>query len=235
MPGPRTPGGRLSARAARERFRAGVSAPTAGWVPGHTQVNLISVPADWADEMRLFCDRNPRPCPVLDITERGSWRTRLAPGADLRTDLPRYRVWEHGEPADEPGDVLRHWRADLVTFLIGCSFAFEWALTAAGVPLRHVEQGRNVPMYVTDRPCTPAGRLSGPLVVSMRPVPPRHLASAIREGSLTPAVHGGPVHWGDPRGLGIADLARPDYGEAVRAQPDDVPVFWPAGERPRRC
>ncbi|WP_374200615.1 putative hydro-lyase [Streptomyces sp. ATCC 21386] len=218
---------------ARARFRSGAAGPTAGVAAGHTQANLISVPADWAYDMLLFCQRNPKPCPVLDVTDAGAWTTPLAPGADLRTDLPRYRVWEDGELVGEPTDVVDVWREDLVSFLIGCSFTFESALTAAGVPMRHVEQGRNVSMYVTDRMCRPAGRLHGPMVVSMRPVPPAHLAAAIRESSLLPAVHGAPVHCGEPTGLGIADLSRPDFGDPVDAEPDDIPVFWACGVTPQ--
>ncbi|MFE2281011.1 putative hydro-lyase [Streptomyces sp. NPDC059454] len=222
-----------SPRTARARFREGLAGPTAGVAAGYTQANLISVPADWAYDMLLFCQRNPKPCPVLDVTDAGSTTTVLAPDADLRTDLPRYRVWEHGELVDEPTDVRAHWRGDLVSFLIGCSFTFEWALTAAGVPVRHVEQGRNVPMYVTSWQCRPAGRLRGPMVVSMRPVPPEHLSAAIRESSLLPAVHGGPVHCGTPSGLGIDDLGRPDFGDPVDLEPDDIPVFWACGVTPQ--
>lgn len=216
-------------KAARSRFREGLAGPTAGVSAGHTQANLISVPADWAYGMLLFCTRNPQPCPVLDVTDAGSWTTVLADGADLRTDLPRYRVWRDGVLVDEPADVRGHWRDDLVTFLTGCSFTFEWALGAAGVPVRHVDQGRNVPMYVTTRQCRPAGRLRGPMVVSMRPVPPAHLEAAIRETSLLPAVHGGPVHCGTPSTLGIGDLGRPDSGDAVDTEPGDIPVFWACG------
>lgn len=229
----RKEGPERDARAARAWFRSGGTAPTAGWAPGHTQANLISVPADWAEEMRLFCDRNPKPCPVLDITAPGSPTTRLAPDADLRTDLPGYRVWRDGELVEEPRDVLPYWRDDLVSFLIGCSFTFEWALSAAGVPLRHVEQGRNVPMYVTDRWCRPAGRLAGPMVVSMRPVPHDRLSTAVAETTRMPAVHGGPVHFGDPSRIGIKDLARPDFGDAVVAEPGDVPMFWACGVTPQ--
>ncbi|WP_216589057.1 putative hydro-lyase [Streptomyces brasiliscabiei] len=218
---------------ARARFRSGVAGSTAGVAAGHTQANLIAVPADWAYDMLLFCQRNPKPCPVLDVTDAGAWTTPLARGADLRTDLPRYRVWEHGELTAEPTDVVDVWREDLVSFLIGCSFTFEWALTEAGVPMRHIEQGRNVSMYVTTRQCRPAGRMRGPMVVSMRPVPPGQLAAAIRESALLPAVHGGPVHCGEPAGLGIADLSRPDFGDPVTAEPDDIPVFWACGVTPQ--
>jgi uncharacterized protein YcsI (UPF0317 family) len=134
---------------------------------------------------------------------------------------------------DEPTDVRGYWRDDLVSFLIGCSFTFEWSLSEAGVPIRHIEQGRNVPMYVTGRPCRPAGRLHGPMVVSMRPVPPEHLSTAIRETALLPAVHGSPVHCGDPSGLGIDDLGRPDFGDPVDLAPDDIPVFWACGVTPQ--
>ncbi|MFI1940430.1 putative hydro-lyase [Streptomyces purpureus] len=220
-------------REARARARAGATGPTAGWAPGHAQANLIAVPAEWAYDVLLFCTRNPRPCPVLDVTDAGAWTTVLAPGADLRTDLPRYRVWEDGLLVDEPTDVTAHWRRDLVTFLIGCSFTFEASLAAAGVPLRHVEQGRNVPMYVTDRRCRPAGRLHGPMVVSMRPVPGPLVETARRVSALMPAVHGAPVHAGDPAALGIGNLGRPDFGDAVAAEPGDVPVFWACGVTPQ--
>jgi uncharacterized protein YcsI (UPF0317 family) len=222
-----------SPETARARIREGLAGPTAGVAAGRTQANLIAVPADWAYDVLLFCTRNPQPCPVLDVTDPGSWTTVLAEGADLRTDLPRYRVWRDGELVDEPTDVRAYWREDLVSFLIGCSFTFEWALARAGVPIRHVEQGRNVPMYVTTRACRPAGRLRGPLVVSMRPVPPEHLAAAVRETRRFPAVHGGPVHCGDPSVLGIGDLGRPDFGDPVEYAPDDVPVFWACGVTPQ--
>lgn len=232
-PGPDTGPSRWTAAEARARIRAGLAAPTAGTAAGFTQANMVSVPADWAYDMLLFCQRNPKPCPVLDVTDAGSWTTVLADGADLRTDLPRYRVWEHGEIVAEPADVLAHWRGDLVTFLLGCSFTFEWALLAAGVPLRHVEQGRNVPMYVTDRQCRSAGRLSGPMVVSMRPVPAGRLTAAVTRSAMMPSVHGDPVHIGDPAALGIPDLARPDFGDPVDAEPGDVPVFWACGVTPQ--
>ncbi|MBB5931660.1 uncharacterized protein YcsI (UPF0317 family) [Streptomyces echinatus] len=222
-----------SPKAARARFREGLAGPTAGVAAGHTQANLIAVPADWAYDMLLFCQRNPKPCPVLDVTDAGSPRTVLAEGADLRTDLPRYRVWQDGELVDEPTDARAYWRDDLVSFLLGCSFTFEWALARAGVPIRHVEQGRNVPMYVTGRACREAGRLRGPMVVSMRPVPPEHLGAAIRESSLLPAVHGGPVHCGDPAALGIEDLDRPDFGDPVALADGDIPVFWACGVTPQ--
>ncbi|MFF8281296.1 putative hydro-lyase [Streptomyces albus] len=218
---------------ARALFRAGLATPTAGWAPGRAQANLIAVPADWAYDVLLFCQRNPKPCPVLDVTDAGAWHTPLAEGADLRTDLPRYRVWEMGELADEPTDATAYWRRDLVSFLIGCSFTFEAALTEAGVPMRHVEQGRNVSMYVTDRQCRAAGRLHGPLVVSMRPVPAALVETATRCSALLPAVHGAPVHAGDPARLGIADLSRPDFGDPVEMQPGDVPVFWACGVTPQ--
>ncbi|MFI5975776.1 putative hydro-lyase [Streptomyces sp. NPDC051452] len=222
-----------SPAAARARFRAGLAGPTAGVSAGHTQANLIAVPADWAYEMLLFCQRNPKPCPVLDVTDAGAWTTVLADGADLRTDLPRYRVWQDGKLVEEPTDVRAHWRPDLVSFLLGCSFTFEWALARAGVPIRHVEQGRNVPMYVTGRECRAAGRLRGPMVVSMRPVPPEALPAAIRESSMMPAVHGGPVHCGDPSALGIEDLDRPDFGDPVSLAEGDIPVFWACGVTPQ--
>jgi uncharacterized protein YcsI (UPF0317 family) len=223
----------LSPAAARAHFRAGAAAPTAGWSAGYTQANLVAVPADLAYDLLLFAQRNPGPCPVLDVTDAGSPRTVLAPDADLRTDLPRYRVWRHGELAAEVADASPCWRDDLVSFLIGCSFTFEAELLAAGVPLRHVEQGRNVAMYVTDRPCRPAGRLAGPLVVSMRPIPAGLVETAVRITARMPAVHGAPVAIGDPGQLGIADLSTPDFGDAVEIGPGELPVFWACGVTPQ--
>ncbi|MEC3975275.1 putative hydro-lyase [Amycolatopsis sp. H20-H5] len=218
---------------ARALFRQGAASPTTGWAAGFTQTNLIAVPADWAYDVLLFCQRNPRPCPVLDVSDPGDPATRLAPGADLRTDLPRYRVWENGELTGEISDASALWREDLVAFSIGCSFTFETALAAEGVPLRHVEQGRNVAMYVTNRQCVPAGRLHGPPVVSMRQIPAGRVADAVRITGAMPAVHGAPVHVGDPRELGIEDLACPDFGDPVEAKPGDVPVFWACGVTPQ--
>jgi uncharacterized protein YcsI (UPF0317 family) len=214
---------------ARTAFRSGIILPTSGIAPGYTQANLISLPRDYAYDMLLFAQRNPKPCPLLEVTEPGSWESMLAPGADLRTDLPAYRIWEHGRLVDSPRDVIDVWRDDLVTFLIGCSFSFEFLLADAGVPLRHVEQGVNVPMYLTHRTCSPAGRLHGPLVVSMRPVPAADVARASAITALMPAVHGAPVHVGEPEALGIADLDKPDFGDAVVVAEGDVPMFWACG------
>jgi uncharacterized protein YcsI (UPF0317 family) len=219
--------------AARARFRAGDAVPSSGWAPGYTQANLVVLPRDWAWDMLLFGQRNPQPVPLLDVTDAGSYRTALAPEADLRTDLPRYRVWRDGALVAEPTDVVDLWTDDLVAFLIGCSFSFETALLDAGVPVRNIEQGRNVSMYRTDRECRPAGRLSGPLVVSMRPVPGHLVATAVQVTGRMPQVHGAPVHVGSPSGLGIADLAHPDFGDPVELADGDVPVFWACGVTPQ--
>lgn len=218
---------------ARAAFRSGTATPTSGWCSGYTQANLVALPREWAWDMMLFAHRNPKPCPLLDVTDAGATSTSLAEDADLRTDLPRYRVWRDGELADEPTDVTGLWRKDLVSFLIGCSFTFETALVEAGVPIRHVQQGRNVPMYRTNLSCRPAGRLGGPLVVSMRPVPPALVPVAVQASARMPDVHGAPVHVGTPEALGIADLDRPDFGDPVRAEPADVPVFWACGVTPQ--
>ncbi|WP_370944830.1 putative hydro-lyase [Amycolatopsis sp. cg5] len=223
----------LTPAAARALFRSGRTRPTAGWATGFTQTNLIAVPEDWAYDMLLFCQRNPKPCPVLDVSEPGDPTTVLAPDADLRSDLPLYRVWENGQLAGEVSDVSGLWRTDLVAFSIGCSFTFETALAEAGIPLRHVDQGRNVAMYVTDVECRPAGRLHGPMVVSMRQIPADRVDDATRISAAMPAVHGAPVHVGDPAKLGIHDLGKPDFGDPVDAEPGDVPMFWACGVTPQ--
>jgi uncharacterized protein YcsI (UPF0317 family) len=217
---------------ARARFRDGLITPTAGWCDGFTQANLLTVPRDLAWDFLLFAQRNPQPCPVLDVLDAGAVAGPLLDG-DVRTDIPLYRVYLDGELATETTDVREWWRDDLVSFLIGCSFTFERALGEAGVPVRHVEQGVNVPMYRTSRRCRSAGAVSGPLVVSMRPVPAALVDAAVAVTAAYPAVHGAPVHVGDPRELGIADLDAPDYGDAVRCEPGDVPVFWACGLTPQ--
>ncbi len=218
---------------ARAQYRDGLAVPSSGWAPGYTQANLVVVPQDWAYDVLLFGLRNPKPVPLLDVTDAGSYRTALAADADLRTDLPRYRVWRDGELVDEPTDVVDLWRDDLVAFLIGCSFSFETALLDAGVPVRNIEQGRNVSMYRTNRACRPAGRLSGPLVVSMRPVPGELVAAAVQVTARMPQVHGAPVHVGAPDTLGVADLGAPDFGDPVELADGDVPVFWACGVTPQ--
>ncbi|MFV2177488.1 putative hydro-lyase [Actinomadura sp. LOL_016] len=224
--------GALTPDQARALFRAGLRVPTAGWCTGRTQANLIAVPRDQAYDLLLFAQRNPKPCPLLEVTDPGAVSAPIFPG-DLRTDLPGYIVYEHGEPVAEVTDVTEYWRGDLVSFLIGCSFTFETALRDAGVPIRHVEQGVNVPMYRTSRTCRRAGEFGGPLVVSMRPVPAAQVADAVRVTARYPSVHGAPVHVGDPVELGIEDLGRPDYGDPVDVRVDEIPVFWACGVTPQ--
>lgn len=228
-----TPDAVTAAREARARYRAGEVRPTSGVAPGVTQANLVVLPADWAFDMLLLAHRNPAPMPLLDVTDPGDPTTSWARGADLRTDLPAYRIWRDGQVTDEVPDATTHWRDDAVAFLFGCSFGFEHALQAAGVPVRNIDQGRNVAMYRTDRQLTPAGRLHGELVVSMRPMPLPLVPTASTTSANVPLAHGAPVHAGDPAALGIADLARPDFGDPTVLEPDDVPVFWACGVTPQ--
>jgi uncharacterized protein YcsI (UPF0317 family) len=207
--------------------------PTAGLCDGRVQANLMVVPAEAAFDFLLFCQRNSKPCPIIEVLDPGQIEPACAPGADLRTDLPRYRVYRDGQLAAEPTEVGSLWSPDLVAFLIGCSFSFEEALTAAGVPLRHVESCVNVPMYRTNRPTAAAGRFHGPLVVSMRPIPAGLVPLAVQITGRYERVHGAPVHVGAPEALGIADLAQPDYGDAVEVRPGEVPVFWACGVTPQ--
>ncbi len=207
--------------------------PTAGVASGYTQANLVVLPSEAAEDFEQFCRFNPKPCPLLEVTVPGSFEpTQLAPGADVRTDLPRYRVFRRGRPVERAISVEDYWRNDLVAFLIGCSFTFEKALLSAGVPVRHIEQGLNVPMYRTNQDCHPAGRFQGPLVVSMRPMTPEHAELATRVTADLQQMHGGPVQVGDPSALGISDLATPDFGDTVQIRPGEIPVFWACGVTP---
>jgi uncharacterized protein YcsI (UPF0317 family) len=211
-----------------------LTGPTAGMAMGWVQANLVIVPRELAFDFLLFCHRNPKPCPLLDVTEPGSPEPHIvAAGADLRTDLPRYCVYEHGNLVDEPTDLHRWWRADLVGFLLGCSFTFEKAMLDAGLPLRHLEMGSNVPMYRTNMACRPAGVFRGPMVVSMRPMLPEQAIKAVQVCSRFPRAHGAPVHLGDPAAIGIRDLSQPDFGDPVPIQPGELPVFWACGVTPQ--
>ncbi|GER84018.1 UPF0317 protein [Thermogemmatispora aurantia] len=226
---------RLSAAEARQLIRAGRwRRPTTGLALGHVQANLVILPADWAEEFAEFCRRNSQALPLLEMTAPGDPEPRrLAPGADLRTDLPRYRVYRQGRLVEEREDLLPLWRPDLVAFLLGCSFSAERALLEAGVRLRHLEEGRNVAMYRTSRPCQATARLHGPLVVSMRPIKGDQVARASEVTARYPLAHGAPVHCGEPLALGIADLGRPDWGDPIAVAPDEVPVFWACGVTPQ--
>jgi uncharacterized protein YcsI (UPF0317 family) len=211
-----------------------LAGPTPGLAMGFVQANLVILPRDWAWDFLLLCQRNPKPCPLLDVTEPGDPVPRfIAAGADLRTDLPAYRIWENGTLVEEPADIVRYWRDDLVAFLVGCSFTFENALLASNVPVRHIEEGRNVPMYRTNITCRPAGRFSGPMVVSMRPMTPGQAVSATKICSRFPRAHGAPIHIGDPAAIGISDVSRPDFGESVSIRAGEVPVFWACGVTPQ--
>jgi len=220
---------------ARTSIRFGVhTGPTGGLAPGYVQANLVALPEEYAFDFLKFCVRNPKPCPVLEVTDAGSPEPAvMAPGADLRTDIPRYRVYERGELVEEPTDLHPYWRGDLVSFLLGCSFTFEMALLSAGLGLAHLDQGRNVPMYVTDRECIPSGPFAGPMVVSMRPYRPEEIPRAVAVTGRYPAMHGAPVHVGDPVSLGIRSLEEPDFGDPVSIGEDQLPVFWACGVTPQ--
>jgi uncharacterized protein YcsI (UPF0317 family) len=228
--------GEMTPQALRQAIRAGeFTGPTAGYALGHVQTNVVILPAADARDFETFCQLNNRPCPLVAKTEPGNPEPiTAAPGADLRTDIPRYRVFRHGvpEPA-QPTDVTKLWRDDFVGFLLGCSFTFETALLAAGLPVRHIEQGRNVPMYRTSVPCQPAGKFAGPLVVSMRPYSPELIEQVIDITGRYPRMHGAPVHIGDPAALGIRDISQPDFGDAVTIAEHEVPVFWACGVTPQ--
>ncbi len=225
----------LSPAEVRARIREGLfQGPTAGLCPGYAQANLVVLPEDLAGDFLLFTKRNPRSCPVLEVSAAGS-RTlpAIAPGCDIARDIPRYRVYRDGVLADECTDVSSYWRDDLVSFLIGCSFSFEAALLEEGIPVRHIEEGRNVPMYRTKIACEPAGPFSGNMVVSMRPMTPEQAERAAEITAAMPRVHGAPIQIGDPSAIGIRDLYKPEFGEMVTIRPGEIPVFWPCGVTPQ--
>ena len=216
----------LRAAARRGEWRG----TTAGHCPAYQQVNLVILPQDWAAEFAAFCTRNPRPCPIIEITPPGDPEpARSAPGADLRTDVPGYRIYRKGELAEQRSDIRDIWRDDLVAFLLGCSFTFEHALVEAGLPPRNVELDTMVPMFVSNLACVPAGRFHGPIVVTMRPIPEGRVDFVRALSARYPHAHGGPIHVGDPKAIGIADLSRPEFGEPAPIYAHETPVFWACG------
>ncbi len=207
---------------------------TSGLCLGNAQANMAILPKALAFDFLLFAQRNPKPCPILEVLDAGNPEPRrIAPGADIRTDLPRYRVYRYGKPEDEPTDILPHWRDDFVTFLIGCSFTFEAGLVQAGIPVRHMELNRNVSMYITNIECEPAGTFHGPMVVSMRPIPAAQVARAAQVSGRYPSVHGAPIHVGSPETLGVKDVNKPDFGDPPVFKPGEIPVFWACGVTPQ--
>jgi uncharacterized protein YcsI (UPF0317 family) len=222
-------------RQARAAIRSGAfTSHTSGLAHDHVQGNVVILPKALADDFLRYCQLNPKPCPVLAVSQPGDpMLPRLGADIDIRTDVPRYRVWRHGELVNEPTDLRALWRDDLVTFVIGCSFSFEQALLDAGLSMRHIDQNRNVAMYRSNIATVAAGPFHGPMVVSMRPLKAKAAIRAIQVTSRFPDVHGAPVHLGDPALIGIADLAKPDYGDPVDVMPDELPVFWACGVTPQ--
>jgi uncharacterized protein YcsI (UPF0317 family) len=224
----------LPGRDARLAYRRGDTGVSAGVAPGLVQGNLVVLPERQAASFHRFCQLNPKPCPIIGMSEAGDPHIpSLGLDLDIRSDLPRYRVWRHGKLVEEPADIKSLWRDDLVAFVIGCSFSFEEALVADGLSIRHIDERRNVPMYRTSISCVPTGEFSGPMVVSMRPFKPADAIRAVQITTRFPAVHGAPVHLGLPELIGIHDLSKPDYGDAVTVHPDEIPVFWACGVTPQ--
>jgi uncharacterized protein YcsI (UPF0317 family) len=226
--------GILPSHKARLDCRAGMAVTTSGIANGYVQGNLAILPEKQAADFHRFCQLNPKPCPIIGMSDVGNPKIpSLGIDLDIRTDLPRYRVWKNGEVVDEPTDIMAYWRDDLVAFVLGCSFSFEEALLEEGLPIRHIERKVRVPMYRTNIACGSAGPFAGPLVVTMRPFKPKDAIRAVQITTRFPAVHGAPVHLGHPHLIGISDLAKPDYGDPVPVEPDELPVFWACGVTPQ--
>ncbi len=226
---------RLTPKKIRSLIRKGEwDRPTAGLALGYAQANLVILPEKYAFDFLLFCQRNPKPCPLLEVLQSGNHNSEyLAPGADIRTEIPRYHIFREGRLEGLERKITKLWREDFVTFLLGCSFSFEEALIRSKIPIRHIEEKKNVPMFITNLVCKPAGLFRGPMVVSMRPIPSDRIVRAIQTTSRYASVHGAPVHIGDPSTIGISDLSRPDFGDPVEVKTGEVPVFWACGVTPQ--
>jgi uncharacterized protein YcsI (UPF0317 family) len=208
--------------------------PTAGLAMGYAQANLVILPQKYAFDFLLFCQRNPKPCPLLEVLEPGEFRTKfLSLEADIRTDIPLYHIYQKGKLRHTIKEIRSFWKPDFVTFLLGCSFSFEEAMLRLNIPVRHIEENKNVPMFITHIPCKAAGVFHGPMVVTMRPIPSEQVTRVVQITSRYASVHGAPIHIGDPSILGIKDLRRPDFGDPVTIKKGEVPVFWACGVTPQ--
>ncbi|MCT4477384.1 putative hydro-lyase [Peribacillus frigoritolerans] len=208
--------------------------PTAGMANGYAQANLAILKKEHAFDFLLFCQRNPKSCPLLDVTEIGSPIPKFAAqSGDIRTDIPKYRIYKYGELIEEVTDISDYWEDDMVGFLIGCSFTFEHALLNNDISIRHIEENCNVPMYKTNISCVEAGIFHGKMVASMRPIPQKDVVRAAQVTSRFPAVHGGPIHIGDPEAIGVSNIQQPDFGDAVTIREGEMPVFWACGVTPQ--
>lgn len=225
----------MEPKAVRQMIRERtITDTTAGMCGGYAQGNLAVLPKEYAYDFLLFAQRNPKPCPILEVSDVGSREFSLtAKGSDIAKDIPKYRIYREGILQGEYEDVSEFWRDDLVSFLIGCSFSFEAPLMEEGIEMRHITQKTTVPMYITNIPCKPAGIFSGPTVVSMRPIPYEQIVKAVTVTERVPQVHGTPIHIGDPDHIGIKDVSKPDFGDPVTIKPGEVPVFWACGVTPQ--
>ena len=207
---------------------------TAGLAAGKLQCNLAILPERYALDFLRFCQRNPKPCPIVGVSDSGdATLPTLGHDIDIRTDVSQYRVFRDGVFAEEVGDITDLWTDDLVTVALGCSFTFENALLRNDIPVRHIETGRNVPMFRSNIDLVPAGPFAGKMVVTMRPIPEAQVAQAHQISARYPHAHGAPIGFGDPATVGIADLSLPDWGDAVEIKPGEVPVYWACGVTPQ--
>lgn len=218
----------------RQQIREGkITVPTAGMCAGYAQANLVILPKDYAEDFKQFAANNPKPCPILEIMDGSPLVHDMGEGANIVTDIPKYFIYKNGVKTDEVTDAAPYWEDGFVGFLIGCSFSFEEALLKAGIDVRHISEGCNVPMFKSSIPCTPAGVFKGPMVVSMRPMTPENAQKAKEITARYPNVHGGPIQIGDPERIGIKDISRPDYGDPVPVREGEIPVFWACGVTPQ--
>ena len=225
----------LTPREIRHLIRKGKwDNPTAGFAMGYAQANLVILPQKYAFDFLLFCQRNPKPCPLLEVLEAGEYRTKfLSSDADIRSDIPQYNIYRKGKLEASVKEIKKLWNKDFVTFLLGCSFSFEEALLRSKIPVRHIEENKNVPMFISSIPCESAGVFYGPMVVTMRPIPMDKVSRAIQITSRYASVHGAPIHIGDPSKIGIKDLKKPDFGDIVTIKKDEIPIFWACGVTPQ--
>lgn len=207
---------------------------TAGLGLGYLQANLVILPEEYALDFFRFCQRNPKPCPLVGVSDTGNpYMSTLGGDIDIRTDVPAYYVYEDGKRVETVNELGSQWRDDFVAFALGCSFTFEDALQREHFPLWHIDNNTTVPMFRSNIKTVTAGPFRGPTVVSMRAIDEEHIDDVVEISRKFPLAHGAPVHWGDPSEIGIQDVGVPDWGDPSPIGEGEIPVFWACGVTPQ--
>jgi uncharacterized protein YcsI (UPF0317 family) len=215
----------------RESIRSGKwEGMTVGRAGRYVQTGLVVLPKSSAYDFLVFCQRNPKPCPLLEVTDPGCpTLTKLAPGADIRYEIGSYDIWREGKLDEQVPDIKQYWKKDSVGFMLGSSLTFSQALKEA-----ECESSTGITLYNTNITCVPSGSFKGHMVVTMQTLPPEKVARAVQVTGRFQATHGAPIHIGDPEAIGITDLSKTTGNTSAPSIPKGhVPLFWACSVTPQ--